>query len=328
MKKHLVLLFLMLAYSITIQAAYAHTNPVKCKIGIYIKTLKVNQLDEEFTAQFYWWARVDSINPKVDYSWVTDFEFINSSSELEILQEITNYENGYYYSTGICEATFPFKADYHLFPYDRQILQIRLENTTYNRESVLYLPDDKSDYINNLNENPIDVLNGEGIFIEKLSCSTSTKTYNTNFGDPSISLNDAYSRLTFNISIARNPNSILLKLALPLLVVLILAYLVFYIPDDEIGTASGLTVTSLLAAIAFQWTINDSLPKVNYFTLVDKIFYLVYFFIFYAMAQTIITYNLAFKGETQKKLSTLIERHSRWMFPTLFIILLTLILNG
>jgi len=304
MKKHLVLLFLMLAYSITIQAAYAHTNPVKCKIGIYIKTLKVNQLDEEFTAQFYWWARVDSINPKVDYSWVTDFEFINSSS------------------------TFPFKADYHLFPYDRQILQIRLENTTYNRESVLYLPDDKSDYINNLNENPIDVLNGEGIFIEKLSCSTSTKTYNTNFGDPSISLNDAYSRLTFNISIARNPNSILLKLALPLLVVLILAYLVFYIPDDEIGTASGLTVTSLLAAIAFQWTINDSLPKVNYFTLVDKIFYLVYFFIFYAMAQTIITYNLAFKGETQKKLSTLIERHSRWMFPTLFIILLTLILNG
>ncbi len=110
----------------------------------------------------------------------------------------------------------------------------------------------------------------------------------------------------------RNPAGILQKLALPLLVVLILAYLVFYISDYEIGTASALTVTALLAAIAFQWTLNDSLPKVSYMTIVDKIFYLVYSFIFCAMAQTVITFNLSKLSDGMKKMSHRIEVHSRY----------------
>ena len=125
----------------------------------------------------------------------------------------------------------------------------------------------------------------------------------------------------------RNPAGILQKLALPLLVVLILTYLVFYIPDYEIGTASALTVTALLAAIAFQWTLNDSLPKVSYMTIVDKIFYLVYSFIFYAMAQTVITFNLSKLSDDMKKLSHRIEVHSRYLFPVLFCILLLLLLK-
>jgi hypothetical protein len=56
------------------------------------------------------------------------------------------------------------------------------------------------------------------------------------------------------VDLQRNPAGILQKLALPLLVVWTLASIIFYIPDYEIGTASALTVTALLAAIAFQWT--------------------------------------------------------------------------
>ncbi len=125
----------------------------------------------------------------------------------------------------------------------------------------------------------------------------------------------------------RNPVGIMLKLALPLFVVLILSYLVFYIPDNEIGTASGLTVTSLLAAIAFQWTISDSLPKVSYFTTVDNVFYLVYSYIFYAMAQTVVTYNLSDGSKKAKSISNIIEIHSRWLFPLSFLIILIYILR-
>ena len=110
------------------------------------------------------------------------------------------------------------------------------------------------------------------------------------------------------------------------MVVLILAYLVFYIPDHEIGTASALTVTSLLAAIAFQWTIYDSLPKVSYITLMDKIFYLVFFFIFYAMAQTVFTFNLSEGPDKQKKISIKLELYSRYLFPILFLISLFLLI--
>ena len=129
------------------------------------------------------------------------------------------------------------------------------------------------------------------------------------------------------MDLQRNPAGILQKLALPLLVVLILDYLVFYIPNYKFGTASALTVTALLAAIAFQWTLNDSLPKVSYMTIVDKIFYLVYSFIFYAMAQTVITFNLSKLSDDMKKLSHRIEVHSRYLFPVLFCILLLLLLK-
>lgn len=78
----------------------------------------------------------------------------------------------------------------------------------------------------------------------------------------------------------------------------------FFIPDYEIGTASALTVTALLAAIAFQWTINDSLPKVSYITLIDKIFYLVYFYIFYAMTQTVVTFNMSKGSEKAQNCQT------------------------
>ena len=302
-------------------------NPIICKTGIYIKTLKINQPDEEFNILFYWWIRVDSIDITKDYKKISDIEFINSSAEIEITQEIINKEKKYYYVTGICRATFPFKADFHEFPYDVQNLTISIENKNHNKTEILYVKDDKNAYMNLISDKNIEILNGDQYNVIGLISSNSSFMYKTNFGDPSTVGNDEYSRINFNIEISRNPIGIMLKLALPLFVVLLLSYLVFFIPDHEIGTASALTVTSLLAAIAFQWTISDSLPKVSYFTTVDKVFYLVYSYIFYAMMQTVVTYNLSDGNDRAKTISNKIEIHSRWLFPLSFFLILLYILN-
>jgi hypothetical protein len=302
-------------------------RPIICKTGIYIKTLKINQPDEEFNILFYWWIRVDSIDLKKDYKIISDIEFINSSSEIEITQEIINKEKKYYYVTGICRATFPFKADFHEFPYDIQNLTISIENKNHNKTEILYIKDDKNAFMNIISDKNIEILNGDQYIIKDLNSSNSSFMYKTNFGDPSTVGNDEYSRINFNIEVSRNPLGIMMKLALPLFVVLILSYLVFFIPDHEIGTASALTVTSLLAAIAFQWTISDSLPKVSYFTTVDNVFYLVYSYIFYAMMQTVVTYNLSDGNEKAKNISSKIEIHSRWLFPVSFFLILLYILK-
>jgi hypothetical protein len=302
-------------------------NPIICKTGIYVKTLKINQPDEEFSILFYWWIRVDSIDVTQDYKKVSDIEFINSTAEIEITQEIINKEKKYYYVTGICRATFPFKADFHEFPYDVQNLIISIENKNHNKTEILYVKDDKNAHMNLITDKNIEILNGDQYNIIGLISSNSSFLYKTNFGDPSTIGNDEYSRINFNIEISRNPIGIMLKLALPLFVVLLLSYLVFFIPDHEIGTASALTVTSLLAAIAFQWTISDSLPKVSYFTTVDKVFYLVYSYIFYAMMQTVVTYNLSDGNDRAKTISNKIEIHSRWLFPLSFFLILLYILN-
>jgi len=298
-------------------------EPLKCHFGIYAKTLRINQAEETFETFFYWWLRVDSIQPNIDYSFVKEFEFINADVET-FDEDAANSSNGYYYVSGRCKAIIPYKADYHKFPFDIQNLNISIENKIANSKTLVYIPDNSTTNINNLKDDNIEILNGDQYSIKSLKAVESSYIYTTNFGDPQVEGNEKYSRLEFHIGVDRDPTGIMQKIALPLIVVLILAYLVFYIPDHEIGTASGLTVTALLAAIAFHWTLNDSLPKVSYLTTIDKIFYLVYAYIFYAMAQTILTFNLSRKGEYWQNFSNKIEIHSRYLFPLTFGLLLYL----
>ena len=298
-------------------------GPLKCHFGIYAKTLRINQAEETFETFFYWWLRVDSIQPNIDYSFVKEFEFINADVET-FDEDAANSSNGYYYVSGRCKAIIPYKADYHKFPFDIQNLNISIENKVANSKTLVYIPDNSTTNINNLKDDNIEILNGDQYSIKSLKALESSYIYTTNFGDPQVEGNEKYSRLEFHIGVDRDPTGIMQKIALPLIVVLILAYLVFYIPDHEIGTASGLTVTALLAAIAFHWTLNDSLPKVSYLTTIDKIFYLVYAYIFYAMAQTILTFNLSRKGEYWQNISNKIEIHSRYLFPLTFGLLLYL----
>jgi hypothetical protein len=92
---------------------------------------------------------------------------------------------------------------------------------------------------------------------------------------------------------------------------------VFFIPAQSLELACSLTVTSLLAAIAFQWTISDDLPNIGYLTTVDRIFYLAYLLIMLAMLQTVWTYNLV-KNDNEK-LAIKLEIIGRWVYPILFI---------
>ena len=328
--KSIVVFFSILASFSSLKAQKSESiSPIRCKTGVFIKTMRIHQTEEQFEVMFYWWLRIDSADITADYSEISAIEFINAESEVEIDLQQYDTANSAYYVVGTCKGLFPYKADYHKFPYDIQSLNIAVENKLLNSDDIVYVPDDLTTPINLFKDHRIEILNGDQFKIAALTAVSDPYTYKTNFGDPSVEPHETYSRIEFTLKINRDPVGIMQKLALPLLVVLILAYLVFYIPDFEIGTASALTVTALLAAIAFQWTLNDALPKVSYLTLVDRIFYMVYIYIFYAMFQTVITYNmnqvaekLMSTNETKalklQKLSDAIEWHSRYLFPLSF----------
>jgi hypothetical protein len=317
--------------SLPIAAAEQKSEPIICKTGVYIKTVRIHQADELFEVLFYWWIRVDSVDVNGDYSHVSNIEFINAEAETEVDYDTLDPVTQTYLVVGRCKASIPYKADFRRFPYDIQSLVIAIENKVDNVDNIIFVPDNLTLPINSIEHSNIEILNGNQFSIKELTARQANYVYETNFGDPAIEGFDQYSRMEFVISVDRDPMGLMQKIALPLLVVLILSYLVFFIPDYEIGTASALTVTALLAAIAFQWTLNDALPKVSYLTMVDKIFYLVYVYIFYAMAQTVFSFNLNKQGEQLmdtdpikakaiQNLSDRIEWHSRYLFPLTFVL--------
>jgi hypothetical protein len=294
------------------------SGAVVCKVGIYIRTLHITEVDEQFEAQLYWWLRVDDAERDRDYSFVRDIEFLNSNGTMEVHEEVYDPESGYYYVSGTADLRIPYGAEYAAFPFDRQRLDIAIENTTANVDRVIYIADDRDRPINDAALRDVTFLNGDQ-YIAELTHRASTTAYQTRFGDPRVANSDDYARLTFTAHVLRVPLGVFLKISIPLFIVLFLSYLVFFIPDHEIGTAASLTVTSLIAAIAFQWTMNDSLPKVSYLTVIDKVFYVVYLFVFYAMTQTVVTFNLSQGSDRQRALSTASERWSRVLFPLAFV---------
>ncbi len=314
------------------------SGPLVCKSGIYIKTIRIHEAEEMFEVLFYWWVRVDSADLDEDHSHMADIEFINAEAEVEVDYDSLDLATRSHLVMGRCKANIPYKAYFERFPYDVQSLVIAMENKVANAADLVYVPDELSLPINAVEHRNIEMLNGNQFTIRALEARAATYTYETNFGDPTVEGFEPYSRMEFVIRIDRDPAGLMQKVALPLFVVLFLAYLVFFIPDFEIGTASALTVTALLAAIAFQWTLNDALPKVSYLTLVDKVFYLVYLYIFYAMAQTVFTFNLNKRGEALEEedpkramrlqaLSERIEWHSRYLFPGSFLLFLWILVQ-
>jgi hypothetical protein len=124
--------------------------------------------------------------------------------------------------------------------------------------------------------------------------------------------------VTFTIEAARDYGAYLIKILIPLVIILVLAYLVFFVPARDLDVAVGLTVTSVLACIAFQLTVADDLPSIGYIVTSDRIFHLCYFLIMTAMAETVYTHNLEKRGH--ENTAARIEHWARFLYPTLLIL--------
>jgi len=132
--------------------------------------------------------------------------------------------------------------------------------------------------------------------------------------------------VTFTIETARDYGAYLIKILIPLVIILVLAYLVFFVPARHLEVAVGLTVTSILACIAFQLTVADDLPNIGYIVTSDRIFYLCYFLIMTAMAETVYTHSLEKRGREQA--AARIELLARCLYPALLLIGLGVIIAG
>jgi hypothetical protein len=287
--------------------------------GYYIKSLNLNQESQSAKLVFYFWLRAKLPVGDTNYHELKNVEFLNADiNEIVIHEE--RFHDGNYYLSGEVDGDFKFNAEYKYYPFDRQKINIIMEHVNFEKSDLVILPDMNSYKKSRVDEKLRGVseyLNSYDLIIEKTSFRSYGKKYNTDFGDPEITSNSStYSTMQYTLFVKRNYVPYAIKFIIPLIIVLTLAYLVFYIEADKLELASSLTVTSLIAAIAFQWTISDDLPEIGYLTTVDRIYYLSYFLIMFAMVQTIWTFNL--EKRDKHRLSKNLEMIGRWSFPIIF----------
>jgi hypothetical protein len=189
------------------------------------------------------------------------------------------------------------------FPFDHQVLPLELSDAEFSSQELAYA------------NKPI-VADLDGDAKEQLSSwklegnvryQHSPRVFIGDDGAPT------YDYATFSLPVRRHITFHLTKFFLPLLVIITVAFAVFWIDPEDLGSRVGIGVTCLLAAIAFQLAEAGSLPAVAYLTLADRIYAACYAALAIALMASIWATSLVRRSLRAKALR--IDRICRTAFP-------------
>jgi len=89
----------------------------------------------------------------------------------------------------------------------------------------------------------------------------------------------------FDITVARRYGFYVWKVFLPLLLMVLLSWTVFWVDHRDLAVQVQISVTTILTVIAFAFAITLSLPKVPYLTVIDGFFLTCYVFVFFTAVE-------------------------------------------
>lgn len=333
MKKIFCLLLLFAPLSTFKLQAQEKKELIEVTYGIFLKKVVPNFKEGTFYSEFYWWIKFknDSTRSKWDNNDIVKIEYVNAcqsepGGSIEEILESKKFGNNEFYYSGYHQGDFYFNPDYSSYPFDIQALTIVIENPVIPSSVLVYKVDTASFIKSGADKkyfglsNDLLKVRSTNFNISRSAINTSTGIYNSDFGNPEFQSQSTYSRVNVGVFISRSFYPYITKFIIPLAIILFLAYCVFYIPADKIDVAAGLTVTSLLSAIAFQLSMNSDLPEIGYLIYVDKVFYSCYFLIAISMAESLYTFSLDKSGEDRKiKLAERLDLISRVLYPLIFI---------
>jgi hypothetical protein len=298
----------------------------KITVGFYIYALRdVDLRAGTFGAEFYIWMRHAIIDDATKTADLEKLEFTNGKLDNPLEEQDSKDWKGQRYVCWKAQGLFHFNADLRNYPFDYQHLTIDIEHPTKEEAQAIYVDDIDAYRLSKGDPNFWGLKEGIDVpeyTIKKVARTVSTSVYKTNFGDPEdmepehAKAVTKYSRFSVGVTVVRIFNPYFYKIILPLLVILGMAYLVFFIPPKEIQSATGLAITALLSCIAFDVTVSQGLPPVGYLIVSDKFFIATYFLLFLNLMQSIVTYNLYEMGK--EATANKWDKICQYLFPMLY----------
>ena len=123
----------------------------------------------------------------------------------------------------------------------------------------------------------------------------------------------------FTIKVERRFAFYLWKVFLPLLLMVVLSWAVFWIEAGDLSNQVQIAITTILTVIAFAFAISATMPRVPYLTYIDAFFLACYVFVFVAIVE-LMAVHLAHRRERSTDLGIRIQRISRWAVPLAFLL--------
>ena len=122
----------------------------------------------------------------------------------------------------------------------------------------------------------------------------------------------------------RNSNFYIYKVLVPLSFIVMMSWAVFWINPVRFGPQLGIAATSMLTLIAFQFALTGILPKLSYFTTMDKLILGSSTLVFLSFIESVLTIYLVSIG--REKIALKADNICRWLFPLLFVTYWTIVI--
>lgn len=200
-------------------------------------------------------------------------------------------------------STFHLKA----FPFDAQKLEVIVHPFIDQQQSVAFVS----------SQLPVWTASEFNTYSSLDSWRFKSLTFNlssaaTQFGEHAIA------EARFEITLERRYGFYLWEVFLPLLLMVIVSWSVFWFDPPEASSQVTIAVTTILTIIAFALAISLTLPRVPYLTFADGFFLTCYVFAFVTMVE-LTAVHIAYRNE-RRKLAARIRHTARWLVPTAFVV--------
>lgn len=136
-------------------------------------------------------------------------------------------------------------------------------------------------------------------------------------------LNKQFPSFFYSLPAKRYINFYLWKIIIPLILIIIMSWSVFWISPVHRVAQISLASAAILTTIMFQLTLTRFLPQISYLTRMDYFILFCTICVFSALIESVTTGIIAGRGEEERAIK--IDKRSRILFPTIFTIVVLII---
>ncbi|MGI9162462.1 MAG: hypothetical protein ACR2JI_06000 [Mycobacterium sp.] len=239
--------------------------PRSCSIGVYVDAVyNFSPTTNSFEARMWVW----SVCPDSSKNPLDTLEFTNANTTTTHQKESTTESNGVQYSNMLVTGKFRHQFDVRRYPFDRQVLQIVVENGNDPVEFEVYTADNaESGCAPNMGQ--------DSLAVRSCSIKAGVHHYATSFGSPGEAngSGSGYSEVTVDIEMTRNGTlALFLKSTSVYFAAFLMAFFSLVIfQRGEWNTPRRLNILGVALFSTALWMFNETsvLNSSSQFTLLD-----------------------------------------------------------
>src|SRR6266478_1053494 len=196
------------------------------------------------------------------------------------------------------------------FPFDRQTFRLQFVAVRYRANEVQFVPD--QDWIDN------GLKQAGGIATSITLPDWTIESWNTKSLSYALAPGFEYSGYAFEFTASRNAQHYVWKVILPLVLIVIMSWSVFWIDPINASSQVSIAITSMLTLIAYRYAVDTQVPRLPYMTRIDLFFLVSTLLVFFSLIEVLVTTILDNNQQTER--AKKIDRYCRVIFPVIFTI--------